>query len=115
LAEWRAAAGQGALAFARIDVALFRALAERSGGPVHALVANTARRLFALVPEVAQAMYAAPQENLDNLSAVLPELLRAQSAREREALIEDALEVIDARTSKRFLRLAKQRKKEATR
>jgi len=113
LAQWRAAAGQGVAAFAQVDVALFRDLAQRSGGIVHALVANTARRIFALVPEVAQAMYAAPQENLNDLAALVPELMRAKSARDREALIEDALEAIDTRTLRRFLRLLNQRKKEA--
>jgi len=112
LGRWREAAGQGVEAFAAADVALFRALTERTGGLVQALVFNTARRLFSLVPEVMEAMYTAPEENLARFAELLPALSLAESGREREGLIEDALAEVDARTTRRFLRLLRRRQKE---
>jgi DNA-binding FadR family transcriptional regulator len=112
LASWREAAGQGVDAFAAADVALFRALTERKGGVVFALVFNTAARLFALVPEIKQAMYAAPEENLARFAELMPALPLAESARDREVLIEDVLAEVDARTLRRFGRLVRRCRKQ---
>lgn len=91
------------------DIAFARALLRITGNTMATCVLNTGRRVLHDVPEVAQAMYAAPSTNLRSMAAVLTALGEDISAAELAERVEAELARVDANTVRRFRKLLEER------
>lgn len=95
-------AGQDVEAILDVDLALLRAILKLTGNRVAIAVFNTAERVLKTAPHVAEAMYAEPSTNLEQLGLVLEALMGDGDPASLVMMVEEALETLDTSTVARY-------------